>query len=213
MTKLIKSVVDRANFMAKKGLSGYFSPQRICDELHAESMNLWRAYIEKFEKTRTMDTFTRPFQGTEEVILTDGSGTIVSKDFLYLFEGYVSATQVTEIHDVDNSRWNARINDPVKIPTAEYPVCSNTGQVLKVIPTSAFPKVIVSFLKKPTKPVYAYDLISDRYVYNDSNSIDFEWHESLHDLIVDKTLANLGISMRNLELQQFSKEQQVIDNR
>lgn len=213
MPKFINSVVSRVNFLTKKGLTGYFAPEKICAELHAESMNVWRQYIEKFEKSGTMDTYTRPFQDSEEVTLIDGVGTIVSLDYLYLLEGYVNATTRTEIHKVDNTKWNARITDPVKVPTATYPVGSNNGQELKVVPIDAFPKVIVSFLKQPTLPVWAYTVVSDRYVYDDSASVDWEWHKTIADLIIDKALANLGISIRNLEMQQFSKEQQVIDNR
>lgn len=213
MPKFIKSVVDRANFATKKGLTGYFSPVTICAELHAESMNVWRQYVKDFEKTKIIDPYLRPFQDTEEVILTDGVGTIVSLDYLYLYEGYVSASVKTEIHDVDSTKWNARINDPVKIPTATYPVCTHNGQELKVMPIAAFPKVIVSFLKRPTEPIWGYTVVGDRYVYDDSASVDFEWHETMMDLIMDKTLSNLGISMRSLEMQQFSKEQQVLDNR
>jgi len=212
MAKFIKTVVDRCNFASKKGLSGYFSPERICAELHAESMNTWRSYIKEFEKTQVMDTYTRPFQFKEEVTLTDGVGTIVSKDYLYYFEGYVSATETTEIKIVDDRKFLYRKNHPVKTPTIKYPVGNTFNQVLTVLPITAFPKAIISFLKKPTLPVYAYTLTGDRYLYDDANSVDWEWHDSLGDLIVDKALANLGISIRNLEMQQFSKEQRILDN-
>jgi len=212
MSKLIFSVVNRVNFATKKGLTGYHTPKQICDELHAESMNVWRQYIKDFEKTKSMDPYLRPFQASEEVILTDGVGTIVSLDYLYLYEGYVSSTVKTEVHDVDSTKWNARINDPVKIPTATYPVCTHNKQELKVMPIDAFPKVIVSFLKKPNLPVYAIDTVGDRYIYNDGSSVDWEWHQTIADIIIDKTLAKLGINMRSGEMIQFSKEQQVLDN-
>lgn len=212
MAKLIKEIVDRTNFLSKKGLSGYFSPERVCEELHAESMNTWRTYIKDFEKTQVMDTYMRPFQDSEEVVLTDGAGTIVSKDYLYYFEGYVSATELTEIKMVDNRKFRYRNNHPVKTPTAKYPICSNFNQDLQVVPAATFPKVIVSFLKKPTKPVYAYTVVADRYVYSDADSVDWEWHTAIADLIIDKALANLGLNMRSLEMQQFSDKQRQLDN-
>lgn len=305
--KFIKNLHDRVNFAIKKGLTGYYAPQKISDEVHAESLNLWRKYIEDFEKNQTMDVYLRVFQNLEVVKLVNGIGNYLTQDYIYLMEGvipanfsnaviingntlnvgsnsqsivgnqsgfqywillnttsYATNAQVTvqldgttiysgvvtnelmyipynyiqqqnltfivsgasvtfslwqitiagnntEIKWVENEKFLYRANHPVKGPTATYPIGSNFNQGIQVLPTNAFNYMILSTLKRPTKPVYAFTQSGDRYIYDDTNSIDFEWNESVHDVIMERTLANLGINMRSPELIQFSNSQRQLE--
>lgn len=188
--------MDRINLATKKGLTSYWTPEQICNEIHAESMNVWQKYVDQFDKNKKMDVFMRPFQFTEDIIITAGNGIIVTKDYIY----YIEDTNTgVEIHQVDDKKWGYRSSHPVKTPTPEYPICNTFNQEIKVLPVS-ITSVTVSFLKKPTKPVWAYTISSGRYVYDDSSSIDFEWNEILHDPIMNRVLGNLGISARDGEL-------------
>jgi len=310
MAKFISSIHDRINFAVKKGLSGYFPPQKITDEVHANSLDLWGEYIKEFEKTRVMDAYLRVFQNQEIVKLNNGLANYVAQDYIYYMEGinptgftntvlingnsYVagstdiplaaagydigfqhwivlnttsyatpltvtikvdgvqiytgtitnaqvivpylftgqktltvivvgSATLTlslwkiattsnnTEITWLDNTKYLYRVNHPVKAPTATYPVASNFGQQLTVLPAATFNYAVISFLKKPTKPVYAFTTSGDRYIYDDANSIDFEWHEKLHPVIMERTLSNLGINMRSEAMLAFSNQQRQIE--
>lgn len=212
MAKLISTIVNRVNFATKKGLTGYHTPAQICDELHAESMNVWKNYLDQYEKNQIMDVYLRPFQNQETVNLTAGAGTVVTKDFIYYFEGVSVSGPNIEIKDIDNKRYLYRISHPVKIPTAKYPVLSMTNQSVVVTPANAFSSIIVSYLKLPTKPVYAVDTVGDRYIYNDANSIDFEWNAALADKIIDRALAALGVNMRASEMIQYSNQQRALDD-
>lgn len=302
MAKLISGLVDRLNFAIKKGLSGYYAPDKITNEVHAESLNLWREYIKSFEKTRTMDPYLKVFQRQEIVQLSNGLANYLTQDYIYLMEGFNNPTitklqdsvvytapstnnvdisgysqgfshwivmsaasfaspavatitldgvqiysgsitnaQVifpytftnqktltitvsgasltfslwqitptsnnTEILWIDNQKFLYRINHPVKTPTATYPVASNFDQQLTVFPTTAFTYIAISYLKTPTKPVYAFTQSLDRYVYDDTNSIDVEWPQELYDILMERTLANLGINMRSSEMIQYSNSQ------
>lgn len=212
MSKLIFDIVSRVNFATKKGLTGYHTPLQICAELHAESLNLWKNYLIDYEKNKIMDLAMRPFENTETVALTLGVGTVVTKDYVYFFEGVVAGGTNIEIKEIEQKKFLYRQSHAVKTPTAKYPICSMRNQTLTVIPTSDFTSVVLSFLKLPTQPVYATDPVGDRYIYNDANSIDFEWNQSYADKIIDRALANLGINMRAGEMIQFSKEQRQLND-
>ncbi len=301
MPKFIKTIHDRVNFATKKGLTGYHSPEKITDEVHAESMNLWRNYADLFKKNRTMDVMVRPFQVQEIVPINGGYGIFDNLDYLYVAEGVVTtgfnkqvlnnavysagttpialggtlgkmqwielstagslATVIlqidgitifsgqvknkkvfvqflyagqltlsvtitgadttlvrseitmttTEIELVDDDKFAFRTAHPVKIPSATYPVATTRAQVVQVVPAATFVYIIMSLLKRPTKPFYAYSLVGDRYIYDDALSIDFEWNESAHDIIMERSLGNMGINMRAPEMIQFSKQERQME--
>lgn len=304
MAKFIKTIHDRVNFATKKGLTGYHTPEQITEEVHAESMNLWRKYVEQFQKFRVLDVYLRPFQSQEVVQLTNGLGIFESKDFVYVAEGFVPAnfakSQIsstaygvgshthnltgtqgqfqwielytatptpatvmvkldgqiifngqitnkrtfiqylytgqsaltitvssqsitlvrhsivvtgnnTEIHLVDDERFSFRAAHPIKTPTATYPIANVLNQSITVLPAGSFSWILLTLFKRPSKPVYAYTISGDRYVYDDANSIDYEWHETMHDVIMERVLSNLGINIRSAEMVQFAQSQRKME--
>jgi hypothetical protein len=196
MAKFIKTIVDRINLATKKGLVSYWTPEQIATEVHTESMNIWDKYLSDFENNNKLDEYMRPFQQKESVVLTSGIGTIVTKDYIYYVE---DADTGNEIKNIDDQRWGYRKNHSVKVPTVTYPICNISNQGIQVLPSSIV-NIKIWYIKKPTKPVYAYTVSSGRYVYDDSSSIDFEWNETLHDRIMNRVLGNLGISIRDFDM-------------
>lgn len=210
MAKFIKTLVDRINLLNRKGLSPYYSPLQIGEDVHSASLNLWKKYIQEFERTQLISVYLEPLRGKESVTLTNGAGTLVASKGQY--KTAVMLSSDIKVEQVDIGHWSDRINHSVKTPTATYPVCRIDNVDIVVRPVSV-PSVIVHFLKTPTKPVYAYTTSGDDYVYDDANSVDFEWPAQLHDEIVDRVLGNLGISQREPQLVQFSNLEQQKEGR
>lgn len=209
MAKLVKTIHDRVNLAIKKGLSGYFSPDKIDTEINAESMNLWLKYTPLFEKDADIAAILDPFKRNEEVTLTSGLGTMTAafqRPTVVLTEGGV------KIEIVDIGMWADRVNHPLKAPSADYPVCRFQNKQITVLPTS-LTKAIVHYLKYPTKVVYAYTVVGTRYVYDDTNSIDCEWPEPVHDMIMNRVLENLGINIRELLMIQTSQQNKAQEGR
>lgn len=196
--KNIKIFVDRINLATKKGLAGYFTPESICTEIHTESMNIWKKYVIDYEKSRKMDMYMRPFQFSEDVQLVNGIGTVITKDFVYYIEDATIVNNIensTEIALINNDEWGYRKIHPIKIPTSKYPICNITNEKVEVLPKT-ITKIRINFIKLPTKPYYAYTISGDRKLYDDYNSIDFEWNDAVHDEIFNRVLGNLGIPLR-----------------
>lgn len=206
MAKFIKTIVDRINMATKKGLCPYYSPDQLEDEVHAESMNLWKKYIDDFEKTQKMSVYMDPFRLKEVVAISSGSGTLVTAKGQYRISVFVTGTDI-KIDMVNIDKWADRINNSVVGPDATYPVGRIDNAAIYIRPTSVT-SVDVHFLKTPKKPVYAFTPSDDDYVYNDGSSEDFEWPEILHDEIMNRVLANLGIAQREGELIQYSNLEQ-----
>jgi hypothetical protein len=159
-----------------------------------------QVYKGSITNVKTIVPFVFTTQKTLSVVIT-GSGTLTTS----LWQ-IATATNNTEILWIDNQKFLYRLNHPVKGPTATYPIASNFDQQINVVP-SAFDYIAVSFLKRPTKPIYAFTTSGDRYIYDDASSQDAEWPEEILDLIMEKTLANLGINMRDERMIAYSNQQ------
>lgn len=206
MPKFIKTIVDRINLANRKGLTAYYSPDQIVDEVHAESMNLWLKLIREYEQTQLLSVFMDVFKAKEPVTLTSGAGTLVTSLGQYKI-GVLLPTTDKVVEQIDIAHWGYRNSHSIRVPTADYPICRVDQADIIVRPVS-IPSVSVHFLKKPTKPVYAYTAVDDDYIYDDATSSDFEWGIEAHDMIMNRVLANLGISERAGDMVNYSNVEQ-----
>lgn len=211
MAKFIKTIFDRVNFGLKKGLSGYVSPDRIIDEVHAEQLNVWRKYIDEYSKTQKINMYLKPFEKRETV--TDLLGTIEGSKAVLACNYYplaITTASGLQVQKLTIAEYSKRITHPNLPPVADYPICKFEGNTIYVYPKT---DVIVNYIALPTKPVYATTLVGDDYVYDDDNSIDIEFPEPLHDDIMNRVLSNIGINMRDAQLMQFSDQQKASEGR
>lgn len=205
MAKLIKTIHDRVNLAIKKGLTGYFSPTQIDNEVYAEILNIWKKYVDQFERTRIIHTYLDPFIKTEDATPNGVTGIIALVNaYHYPVAIRIKANGKT-VTEVDQGRWDKFINHPIEVPTAAYPICKFESKTLMARPVD-IGELTISYIKKPIRPLYAYDDVDDRYVYNDTNSIDVEFDEILHDDITNRVLKNLGIPMREEFLIRVSEQ-------
>lgn len=206
MAKFIKSIVERINFLNRKGLCPYYSPDQLGGEVHAASMNLWKKYVAEFEKTQLISVYLDPFRDTEVVSLSGGIGTLVTSMGRYRTAVMVPNTRL-RITLVDIGHWSNRANDTVRVPDADNPICKIEKDEIEVLPAT-FTSARVHFLNKPVRPVYAYTIVDDDYIYDDASSVDIEWDETIHDEITGRVFAKLGLSQREVNLIQYSNTEQ-----
>jgi hypothetical protein len=211
MSKFIKTLFDRIERLNLKGYGKTFSPEEVVEEVHTESLNIWKKYIKEFEKTQEISVYMEPLRGKETVTLTSGAGTMTTAKGQYKTAIMIPNTDV-EIDLIDVGHWSNAVNDVVRVPSAEYPICRVDFGSIIVRPTS-LPSVDVHFIKQPTKPVYAYAVVDDEYVYDDSTSVDFEWPPPIHDEIANRVLGNLGYAQREGEAVQYSNMEMTKEGR
>lgn len=210
MAKFIKTIVDRINLLNRKGLCPYYSPDQICDEVHAASLNLWKKYVAEFERTQLISVFLEVFRIDEDVTITGGGGFLTATAGMYKTGIFLpNGLPVTQL---DISHWGSAIKDSVRVPDEMNPICRMYNDRIVVRPTTITAVAVVA-IKRPLKPVYSYSVVSDDYVYNDDTSIDIEWPEEIHDEIVDRVMASLGISQREGALAQYSNMEKSTEGR
>lgn len=195
MAKSIQNIHDRINRALRKGQTGYFSPTDIDSEINAEILNMWRKYVVQFEKERIINIYLNPFIRTEDVTPNPSDGSVTLPNaYSYPVAIRVKATG-KKIDELDQARWDNRINHPIEIPNSDYPICKFESKKVFVRPID-IGQITISYIAKPVEAVYAYGIVNDRPVYDDNASVDVEFDEILHDDIVNRVLRNLGVPMR-----------------
>lgn len=206
MPKFIKTIVDRINLLNRKGLSPYYSPDQLVEEVHNASLELWRKCVQDFERTQLISVYLDPFRDVDTVALTSGSGTLATSKGQYR-TGILLPTSDITVTLVDIAHWGDRVNDSIRVADTTHPIARIDNATITVRPTS-LTSIKIYFLKKPTRPVYAFSVVDDDYVYNDGASSDFEWTEEVHGDITERVLKSLGLSQREGTLIQYSDMEQ-----
>lgn len=217
MAKKIKDIHERVRRALKKGITGYVSPEDIDVEVHTESLNLWKKYLDEFERTHKINMFFRPFVKTLTLQSTNMSGTASeasiqlqgnSNDPVNDYHKYHVDCRTSAGNSVDVltlGEYRHRFNHPYKGPSTDFPIAKFEGQSFFIAPKI---DCVLTLIHKPVKSKYAYTPVSSTKIqYNDTNSIDIEWDETLHDDIVNRVIENISISMRESSLLQYTQLQ------
>lgn len=210
VTKKIKSIVDQVQFYLGKQESGEVSVENILRELNTESYNVFDELVLKYAETRIISEFLQPFHN-----ITDP--TTIQSGNMNKPEGFQHATGIiledgTPVEILERGMYNLRLNHPNKPPTTSYPICIMYLNKIQFAPADLDQKAILSYFKEPTQAVYATEISGDEYVYNDNESVDFEWdHQTIIDRIVMRTLANFGVPLKDGELIQYSQIEEAKD--
>jgi hypothetical protein len=123
-------------------------------------------------------------------------------------DGVLSSTERSVDVVRDNELGN-RLNSKIIAPSEKSPICSFMNTYIQFYP-KGYRRAIVTYLKQPTVPVWAYTLDSNgRPVYDATASVDLEAPDATHNEIAMETLKLLGISIREPELYGFAEQMEV----
>jgi hypothetical protein len=209
--KFIKTIFDRIELLNRKGMGSYYSPDQVVEEVHTESLNIWKKYVQEFEKTQIISVYLDPLRGKQTIALTGGAGLLIAAKGQYKTAVMVTGTDV-KVTQVDIAHWSEAVNDSVRVPSTTYPIGRIDNADIIVRPTG-IASVDVHYIQLPTKPVYAFNEVGEDYVYDDAASVDFEWSELLHDDITNRVLGNLGFSQREVNAVQYSNTEMQKENK
>lgn len=109
------------------------------------------------------------------------------------------------IKRVESHVWHKSRTSSVFAPTAEYPIYREIGANIEVLPISGITNPKLTYLKKPTDPVWGFTVVSNRPVYAEGTSTNFEWQPTDKLKLIVKILSYLGISMREHELTNYGE--------
>jgi hypothetical protein len=111
-----------------------------------------------------------------------------------------------EIQAVDESELGYMLGSDIVYPEPDYPVVAFYDNYMQVYPIETS-NVIFTYLRRPVKPLWAFDIVNNRPVYNDANSVDIEFPDETLNEIAMKILSYVGINLREPSLMQYSETQ------
>ena len=89
--------------------------------------------------------------------------------------------------------------------TRRFPVCAYYDTFIQFKPKD-LQKVIFTYLRLPVVPVWAFDVIDSRPVYNATDSVDIDAPEQVINEIAFNTLSFMGLSIREQAVYQASEQ-------
>lgn len=206
---------DFLNFWINKYMGSYYSPSELDLIVDRAQMAIFSQLAPKYATSQRIQDALAPF--VEEYEFSTGSsvsGVITVPDTNYIrllsirVEFAISNRTVYADAPITNrdeiaNRLNSQI-DPVSVtsPIAEmigtrsirlYPKQPNTG--------------LVSYLRRPAAPIYAYTIISGRViVFDEGASTNLEWPEDFQNMVYLKALEIVGVNLSAQDLSQYAME-------
>jgi hypothetical protein len=99
-------------------------------------------------------------------------------------------------------------------PSISYPVYTYKNYLIKVLPSSITSDISVTYLRKPSNPLWAFTTAAPyyQYVYNAAASINFELHPSEQTMLITKILLYSGIIVNDPQVIQIAAQQAQAEN-
>ena len=216
--KKIKAIHDFIRFLIKKHRSNHVTPEEIDNAINWGSLDKFNELYGLAYQFQT--PVPVPRQGYEinqknkddlDVFLSDPTPLVNTAGVAPLPDDYVHVSFLRttngsvskEVEFIRDDKWSFRTNRITAAPSYDNPVCRQYNGKLELLPID-IASLSLSYLKYPTKAVWAYTLNGNgRPVYDDASSIDFEWGEENHMDIITRALQFLGINLEDATAVQF----------
>lgn len=134
-------------------------------------------------------------------------------DFYYLER--VMYNNTIEVEKVSQRKISALLNSNLTAPDVNNPVYTMSDPGLVVYPTTISTNITTQYLRYPKDPVWTYNLITaGQPVFDPTNAFaqDFELPLSDFSGLVVKILQYAGVSIREMEVVQAAKSEEIQDS-
>jgi len=109
------------------------------------------------------------------------------------------------VDQVKNTDWGKILSSALNEPTTRFPKYSELSNMIRIAPGS-LSTVTIDYYRTPVKPVWGFDLINNRAVYNASKSTDFEWDDYALNNVAAYYLQLIGVNLKDTELSAFTQQ-------
>lgn len=190
----------------KAGFNGNISPNDFNLLWPRAEMRHFRQQYKLYELTQEIGESLLPFKTDPITITVDGSGKYTKPaDVLHIDS--VRAPFVTiqsEVTRFSDDRLANKLSSEYDAPNAQYPIYVDYNTYLQFYPINLGTATLV-YLQKLENSKWAYTLVGGRPVYDEANSVQPKWRDTDIDEISYIVLSDLGINMRDGQVQQFAE--------
>lgn len=176
-----------------------------------------------FELTQTQIDNLHHLKTNKNFLITDGrlnlpNGTTITDNtnmtapaylhWVALYNYYViPGTNTPEEREIDvlrGNEWGGRVNSKINTPTNKRAVAEIRDTYIQIAPkTVSFLRF--EYLRHPLSPVWAYNMVNNRPVYDEANSVDLDAPKEAENEIAAIMLVYMGVNQREPELFQMAQ--------
>lgn len=167
------------------------------DSTYGDMVDLLNEKIDIFEKFRQDVTIT-----------AGGVGTLPS--YYRLGElSYNNSGEYIEIEKINQNELNHYINSKLTAPTVNAPIYIQTSSsAIQIYPTTITSGVTCNLISKPAKVEWKYQMVFGEALYDSTNSVDFELHDSEETELVFKILEMAGLVIEDSAIYQVANNEE-----
>ena len=219
----IKEAVDYLNFWIRKERGAFYTIDESVNIIDLAQNAYFNDIMPKYATSQIVKDTLQPFKETlafYPTTTTNGRITINDINYYDLLDCSISFIQdgreqfysikMTN-EDEFSDKLNSQINPP--IPTAPVGQMFTTRDALQNVlyeiqlyPRQDIYEGTIHYMRKPIKPVYAYNVVGGRViVYDPANSVQLEWRSNDVNKILLKALLSIGINLSDQEVSQFAE--------
>lgn len=163
------------------------------DSTYSDMIDLLQEKIDVFEKFRQTVTMSALGVGALPTNYRMGE--------LY----YLNSGKYVEVEKLQQNELHHYINSPLTSPSVSLPVYVNTSASgIQIYPTTITSGVTCNYIARPTTVEWAYTVVFEQSMYNATNSVNFELHDSEETELVIKVLSLAGIMLKDPNMYQIS---------
>jgi hypothetical protein len=219
----IKEAVDYLNFWIRKERGAFYTIDESVNIIDLAQNAYFNDIMPKYATSQIVKDTLQPFKETiifSPTTTTDGRITIEDINYYDLLdcsinfiqdsrEQFYSIKMTNEDELAD--KLNSQMNPP--IPTAPVGQMFTTRDIdenvlyqIQFYPRQDIYEGTIHYMRKPIKPVYAYNVVGGRViVYDPANSVQLEWRSNDVNKILLKALLSIGINLSDQEVSQFAE--------
>ncbi len=119
----------------------------------------------------------------------------------YSANGVLIQKKIDVLKDMN---WDDRLSSSMIPPTKKRAIANMQSDSLLIEPKSLINLVTLTYFRNPNAPVWAYNEVNSRPVYNETNSVNIDAPKSAFNEIAMIALGFMGIKIRDAELVQAS---------
>lgn len=123
---------------------------------------------------------------------------------IYQVGGSISTIE-RPVDIVNDDELGDRMISKIVAPSAQYPVGKFESDKILVYPSNAAQKVKLTYLRQPNKPVWGYNLVNNRPVYDSAQSTDIDAPKEAFNAIAMGVLNFMGVSLREQDLVAYAQ--------
>jgi|TARA_R100001463_G_scaffold36478_1_gene78734 hypothetical protein len=207
----INSVYQKVLTFANKEQRGYITPQEFNLFADHAQLEIFEQYFYDLNQySRGIDSseeYSDIIHNINEKIAIFESTAVITSGSINAMDLYRLGTVIYNFCEVEEVQQNEilQLNKSYLTQPSEYrPVYVRISEkVIEIYPKELnSTNISCTYIRKPLKPSWGYVVINNKAMYDPTNKVDFELHQSEENELVYKILKFAGLSMRRNDLAQ-----------